>query len=122
MIHNLITYQLAFVTPGNSPFDANSLKQILHTPNFLIKDLFLPQILQTLLERVLNFGFLLALTVFDVFAIYYFWKGIPNERRSAIPSWFVFALVTIVISRPCTLSNFDGSISGKTIGSENPNE
>jgi len=31
----LASYQLAFLTPGISPLEASSLKQILHIPNFL---------------------------------------------------------------------------------------
>ena len=37
-----ISYQLAFVTPGSSPFSASSLNVILDNPNFLINPLGLP--------------------------------------------------------------------------------
>jgi len=46
LLKNQIThnfYQLDLMTPGNSPFDANILKQILHIPNFLRNALLLPQ-------------------------------------------------------------------------------
>lgn len=108
--------------PGNSPFIASSRKQILQIPNLFIKDLFLPHILHTFLDLVLYFGFLFALTVFDVFAICYFWNGIPNALSKLSPSLLSLAVVTIEISSPCIFSIPEGSISGKTVFSENPKE
>ena len=63
------SYQLAFVTPGISPFRAISLKQIRQRPNFLKYPSGRPQLKQRLYPRVLNFGFLFAFTISDFLAI-----------------------------------------------------
>jgi hypothetical protein len=63
-------YQLAFLTPGICPAEANSRKQIRQISNCLIYPCFLPHFQQrlTLLEENLDFFFALAST--DFFAIY----------------------------------------------------
>ena len=63
------TYQLAFVTPGSSPFEANSLKQIRHKPKSLIYALFRPHLRQRLIFLVLYLGFFFDFTIKDFFAI-----------------------------------------------------
>lgn len=62
-------YQLDFDTPGISPFDANSLKQIRQRLNFLMYALGRPQTLHRRIIRDEYFGFLLALTIIDFLAI-----------------------------------------------------
>jgi hypothetical protein len=62
-------YQLDFLTPGNIPSLANSLKQMRQTPKSLIKALPRPQRKHRFLARVENFGFFKALALTDVFAI-----------------------------------------------------
>ncbi|OGI64987.1 hypothetical protein A3A95_02450 [Candidatus Nomurabacteria bacterium RIFCSPLOWO2_01_FULL_39_18] len=62
-------YQEDFLTPGNIPSFANSLKQIRQMPKSLIKALPRPQRKHRFLARVLNFGNFLALAFTDVFAI-----------------------------------------------------
>lgn len=62
-------YQDAFFTPGNSPFNALSLKQILQIPKSLIKPLVLPHNAQRLTSRVLNFCFFPSFTIVDFFDI-----------------------------------------------------
>lgn len=117
-------YQLAFKTPGNSPFCANCLKQSLQRPNRLMYALFRPQILHLFFSLVENFCFFLNFTISDVFAIlspYYFWKGIPIAFNNANPCSLSRAVVTIQISSPCILSIFPVSTSGKTEYSASPN-
>ena len=65
-------YQLAFFIPGNCPLRANSLKQILHIPNFLINDLGLPQSSHLLCCLTLKCFSLLCLAIIDFFAILFF--------------------------------------------------
>src|SRR3989338_6605266 len=62
-------HQLDFLTPGISPLLANSLKQILQSPNFLIKPCLLPHLKQRLCRREENFGFIFAFASCDVLAI-----------------------------------------------------
>jgi len=65
----LLSYQDDFLIPGISPLLANSLKHILHKPNFLIKPCLLPHLKQRLIFLVENFGFFFAFASCDVFAI-----------------------------------------------------
>src|SRR5881394_113749 len=62
-------YQLAFTTPGISPFSAIPRKQILHIWNLRIYPRARPQQRQRLRMRTLNFGFLSDLAIFAVLAI-----------------------------------------------------
>ena len=55
--------------PGISPLLANSLKQILQRPNFLINPLLLPHLKQRLAILVLNFGFFFDFAICPVVAI-----------------------------------------------------
>jgi hypothetical protein len=64
-----VLYQLAFRTPGISPFKAICRKQILHIPNFLRNARGRPQRWQRLTLRDENFGFALALMISAFFAI-----------------------------------------------------
>ena len=59
-------YQLAFLTPGISPFEANSLKQILHVLKSRMYPLLRPQRKQrrTILVEYLAFFFDLSITDF----------------------------------------------------------
>ena len=63
-------YHDDFFIPGITPSLANSRKQILQSPKSRIKALFLEQRKQRRTIRVENFGFLFALAVVEVFAIY----------------------------------------------------
>jgi hypothetical protein len=65
-----LCYQLDLVTPGISVFEANSLKQMRQMPKSLIKPWLRPQRQHRLTILVENFGFLLALTIKAVLAIY----------------------------------------------------
>jgi len=64
----LLFYQLDFLIPGISPLLANSRKQILQRPNFLIKPCLLPHLKQRLCFLEGNFGFFFAFASCDVFA------------------------------------------------------
>jgi hypothetical protein len=123
-------YQLDLTTPGIAPFEANILKQIRQIPNFLIKALLRPQIGHLLYWRVENFCFRWALTIREVFAkVSSIWvsglcikcfmsvlgrepfpdrnqfrKGIPKCLNKNRPSASVFAVVTMEIFSPFTLS------------------
>jgi len=66
-MHN---YHDDFVTPGNSPLLANSLKQIRHKPKRRIKERGRPQSRQRLRFLVTYFGFFRFLTLFDVLDIF----------------------------------------------------
>ena len=89
-IHN---YQEDFLTPGNIPSFANSLKQMRHRPKSLIKAFPRPQRKHRFFCRVLNFGFFAARALTDVFAIvkitpifiddivYFFLKPYKNPQR-----------------------------------------
>jgi len=72
-------YQLDFLIPGISPLFANSLKQILQSPNFLINPCLLPHLKHRLIVLDENFGFIFAFASCDAFAIlvlYFFnWKS-----------------------------------------------
>jgi hypothetical protein len=63
------TYQLDFVTPGSRPTEANSRKQIRHTPNFRMYDRPRPHKRQRFTARTSNFGVFCALTIRDFFAM-----------------------------------------------------
>jgi len=63
-------YQDAFLTPGILPSLASSRKQIRQSPKSLIYPLLRPHLKQRLTIRVLNFGFLSALALTEVFAIF----------------------------------------------------
>ncbi|OGJ09317.1 hypothetical protein A2356_00470 [Candidatus Nomurabacteria bacterium RIFOXYB1_FULL_39_16] len=84
-------YQEDFLTPGNIPSLANSLKQIRQIPKSRIKALPRPQRKHRFLARVENFGFFKALALTDVFAI----KN--NYRVSLVISHF-FSLKPLLIS------------------------
>jgi len=62
-------YQLAFTTPGISPFNARERKQIRHKRNLRINAFDRPHKGQRLCARTLNLAFRVAATIFDVFAI-----------------------------------------------------
>src|SRR5712664_2961171 len=64
------SYQLAFTTPGISPFSAIPRKQMRHIWNLRIYQRARPQTRQRLRTRTLNFGFLSDLAIFAVRAIY----------------------------------------------------
>src|SRR3989338_6154674 len=68
-IESMIFYQLDFLTPGNMPSLANSLKQIRQIPKSRIKALPRPQRKHRFLVLVENFGFFLLLAITDVLAI-----------------------------------------------------
>src|SRR5205814_7062152 len=59
-------YQLAFTTPGISPFSAIPRKQIRHIWNLRIYPRARPQQRQRLRMRTLNFGFFSDLAIFAV--------------------------------------------------------
>jgi len=67
-------HQLDFVTPGNFPAEARSLKQILQIPAFRINPLGRPQMVQRLYARTLNLGVLPAFAIRDFFANFTSWK------------------------------------------------
>jgi len=69
-INSFPTYQLALTTPGISPLKANSLKQIRHSWNLLMKPRGLPQILHLLWRLTLNFGGLCDFIMSACFAIF----------------------------------------------------
>jgi hypothetical protein len=62
-------YQLDFRTPGISPLLASSLKQIRHKPNIRMYPCVRPQRQHRLMVRLVNLGFLFALTIKAVRAI-----------------------------------------------------
>jgi hypothetical protein len=64
-----LNYQLDLVTPGISPRNALSRKQMRHIPNFLRKARGRPQMLQRLYPRTANFGSLFCLATNDFLAI-----------------------------------------------------
>jgi hypothetical protein len=77
-------YQLDLVTPGTSPLEANSLKQIRHSPNSRMKACLRPQRQQRRTIRVENFGFSmdlcdLIICAFVAICVYFlfFLKGKP---------------------------------------------
>ncbi|TSC95289.1 MAG: hypothetical protein Athens101428_17 [Candidatus Berkelbacteria bacterium Athens1014_28] len=65
----LFYYQLDLTTPGMSPREANSRKQIRQRPNFLRKARLRPQTRQRLTILLENFGLLSDFTTCDFFAI-----------------------------------------------------
>jgi len=62
-------YQLDFVTPGSSPRNARSRKQMRHRPNLRIYARGRPQTLQRLCCCTLNRGLRCAFTIIEIFAI-----------------------------------------------------
>jgi len=87
---NLGPYQLAFTTPGISPFDASSLKHILQSLNLRIKPLLRPQRAHLLYFLTLNFGSFACFSISAFFAIasyLYFLNGIPImlESKATLP-------------------------------------
>lgn len=139
------SYQLALTTPGISPLDASSLKQILQSWKRRMKPRGLPQSLHRLYFLALNFCGLEHFTISDVFAIFfksfyyfsiastlsqysilslptYFLKGIPKSFKTSNASSRDFAFVTIVISMPCVFIILSTSTSGNITCSFNPNE
>jgi hypothetical protein len=62
-------YQLAFVTPGISPFSASCRKQRRQIPNLLKKPRGRPQRQQRFRWRHLNFGVFKSFAIFAVVAI-----------------------------------------------------
>jgi len=63
-------YQLDFLIPGISPLFANSLKQILQIPNFLMYPLLLPHLKQRRTRRVENLGGFNDFAISDFLAIF----------------------------------------------------
>jgi hypothetical protein len=61
-------YQLAFFTPGISPWSANLRKQMRQIPNFRYTPRGRPHRPQRLSRRVVNFGTRSALAIFDLLA------------------------------------------------------
>ena len=102
------SYQLAFTTPGISPFSAIPRKQILHIWNLRIYPRARPQQRQRLRIRTLNFGFLRDLAIFAVRAIYcatpFSRNGNPSPLSSSRPCSSFLALVVIVMFTPLILS------------------
>lgn len=66
----VVTYQLAFLTPGSSPLSASSRKQTRHRPNLRYTECGRPQRWQRVYSRVENFCLRLHLTIIDVLATY----------------------------------------------------
>ena len=66
----VVTYQLAFLTPGSSPLSASSRKQTRHKPNLRYTECGRPQRWQRVYSRVENFCLRLHLTIIDVLATY----------------------------------------------------
>src|SRR3989344_1037053 len=64
-----VNYQEDFLTPGNWPALANSLKCILHKPKLLMYPPFLPHIKHLRTIRVEYLGFLFDLAIVDFFGI-----------------------------------------------------
>jgi len=62
-------YQLAFFTPGITPWSANSRKQIRQMPNLRYTARGRPQILHRRSSRDENFGLRSALAIFDLLAM-----------------------------------------------------
>lgn len=118
----LISYQLDFVIPGISPLLANSLKQILQRPNFLINPLLRPHLKQRLIILELYFGFFFDFAIWAVVVIVecYFLIGKPNNLNNSNPSSLFLALVTKVTSRPKIVFSFSVVISEKAISSLKP--
>jgi hypothetical protein len=58
-----MAYQLALTTPGISPRSAISLKHSLHRPKSRMNARGLPQRLQRVYARALNFGFFLLFSI-----------------------------------------------------------
>ncbi|OGG40787.1 hypothetical protein A3A21_00970 [Candidatus Jorgensenbacteria bacterium RIFCSPLOWO2_01_FULL_45_25b] len=69
MPNALLYHHEDFFTPGSSPRDAISLKQILHILKSLMYALFLPQRKQRRIIRELNFGFFFAFAINAVLAM-----------------------------------------------------
>ncbi|OGZ65480.1 MAG: hypothetical protein A2822_04250 [Candidatus Staskawiczbacteria bacterium RIFCSPHIGHO2_01_FULL_41_41] len=63
-------YQLLLVTPGISPFNANSRKQILQRPKALINPCRRPHLKHLRINREENLGFLFAFATCDAFAMF----------------------------------------------------
>ncbi len=134
------TYQLAFFTPGMTPWSAILRKQIRHVPNFRYTARGLPQSMQRRTILVENFGGRLAAAIFDLLAICSsssampdvndayaaasaspsFLSGTPKPFRSSRAAASVFAVVTIVMFIPCGRVTRSGLISANTICSESP--
>ena len=83
----LFLYHDDFLTPGISCLVAISLKQILHTLNFLMYPCFLPHRKHRLTIRELNLGFFLLRTTTESFAIPHLWR-ICALRNKSLPITF----------------------------------
>jgi hypothetical protein len=62
-------YQLAFLIPGISPRDANSLKHMRHSLKRLMYPFFLPHIWHLVITLVLNLGFFMDFSISPFFAM-----------------------------------------------------
>ena len=138
-----LAYQLDFVTPGSSPRNARSRKQMRQRPNLRRKARGRPQRPQRLLRRTSNFGLRLAFSISAFLAIpdslsngsswtggyAAAWpmmtgfsprKGKPISLSRANASSSLFVLVTIVMSIPWIFCTRSKLISGKMICSFTP--
>jgi len=70
LISLYIIYQLDLLTPGTSPFSANSLKHIRHNSNLRIYALCFPHLQQRVTFLVENLGVFLDFALCDSIAIY----------------------------------------------------
>jgi len=92
--------------PGILPSAASVRKQMRHIPNFRMYARGRPHSRQRLCCRTLNFGAFFQRSIADFFAkiLYLFRNGMPSCVSSERPSSSDFAVVTIEISRPRSLS------------------
>jgi hypothetical protein len=98
-------YQLAFMTPGISPFSESDRKQMRHMLNLRRNARGRPQRGQRLFFRDVNFAVRLARAICDFFAtgvLPYCRNGTPIERSSARPSTSFPAVVTNAMFIPVT--------------------
>jgi len=123
-------------TPGIFPWSANLRKQIRQRPNLRYTARGRPHRLQRDSARVLNFGFRLALAIFDLLAtelsfsnrvkrICYAadpsrWNGIPRLFKSSRDSSLECDEQTNAMFIPCTRVYLSGFNSGNTSCSLSP--
>ena len=132
-------HQLAFFTPGMTPWSASFRKQIRQVPNLRYTARGRPHSMQRRTIRVENFGGRFAAAIFDLLAIWSslsasplqdayaaasapssFFSGTPKPLSSSRAAASDLAVVTIVMFMPWGRVNLSGSISGNTICSESP--
>ena len=123
VLNFLETYQLALVTPGNNPWWAIFLKQILQRPKSLWKPWGRPQILHLLCSLVFGYfpfaasnslvlslfiiAFLATIFSFIFYSYYCLFiplKGIPINLNNSLASSSVLAVVIIETFIPFTKS------------------